>query len=103
MTWKDAHSRSEQLAAKAHQLARNGNRSAALKTFQDAAGAEEEALSYLTDSQPRTLGITSVSAVALWLKAREFVKAERLAHQLLMRLQDNGSAAASLRELLQSI
>lgn len=103
MTWKQAHGESTALAATAHDLVRSGAHEQALTQFRAAAEAEQRALDMIDDSKPRTLGITGVSAVALWYKAREFEMAERLALRLLVRPSIAGAATIALRELLQSI
>lgn len=51
----------------------------------------------------RTRGITATSAVALWYKGREYIAAERLAHQYLADGNLPSFATAQLRELLQTI
>lgn len=57
----------------------------------------------LADDKPRTLGITAVSATALWYKGRELEAAERVAHEAAARPGLPAFAHAQLRELLQAI
>ena len=104
MTWATYHKSSEGLASAAHEASRIGNFAQAETLFAQAAEAEEQAISYLRPQEkPRTFGITSVSAVALWYKAREFGRAERLAHQALTAEGVPEFAVDQLRSLLQTI
>ncbi|MEI7867675.1 MAG: hypothetical protein WCI11_07270 [Candidatus Methylumidiphilus sp.] len=104
MTWATFHKSSEGLAAAAHEALHIGNFSQAENLFAQAAEKEEYALTYLKlQEKPRTFGITSVSAVALWYKARELSRAERLAHQVLAIAEVPEFAVEQLRGLLQTI
>lgn len=49
-----------------------GDHARALRLFQEAAEAESQALESLDPTKLRKLGITTVSAVSLWFKARQF-------------------------------
>jgi hypothetical protein len=74
MSWAELHQRSEHLAAEAQAASRDsGDRAQAL--YAQAAGLEAEAIAALPPSKTRTIGITAVSAVALWFKAKEFDQA----------------------------
>jgi len=50
--------------------------------YRQAAEAEEKALSVLDPAKRRTLGITAVSAVALWCKGGDLDRAKQLADRL---------------------
>jgi hypothetical protein len=80
MTWADHHTQSERLAAEAELTARRGGTQQAIILYRLAAEAEARALADLDPMKTRTLGITAVSAVALWYKAHDYLQAERLAH-----------------------
>jgi len=77
--WSELHSRSEQLAAAAHEAARAGDSRRSEELFADAARLEEDALHRVGAGNPRTYGVTAVSAVALWAKSGNVEQAERLA------------------------
>ncbi len=103
MTWKEYHSRSEQYASEAQmaKIARDFDR--AKNLYGLAAEQEELALSALDPSKARTLGITAVSAVALWYKASEFEKARELASHWLNTGLLLPFAQAEIQELLSEI
>jgi hypothetical protein len=75
MNWSDHHSESERLAADADAALRRGDLPLAAQLFGSAAQAEASALATLGSDKPRTLGITAVSAVALYYKAGELDEA----------------------------
>jgi len=81
MTWSEFHRQSEVLAVDAHDALRQGDTDRALALFARAANAEQQALFKIGTDKPRTLGITAVSAVALWFKARNFDQVVKLARQ----------------------
>jgi len=101
MTWSDNHGKSERLAAAAEEALRSKDYAAADPLYRQAAEAEETALRELDQTKRRTLGITAVSAVALYYKARAFGEAENLAYQWLPHPSLPEFAAGKLRELLQ--
>jgi hypothetical protein len=103
MSWSSFHKQSEDLASKAHEAMRQGRYAAAIELFRDAAIAEESALEALDPSKVRTLGITAVSAVALWYKGGELSEAERLAHRCFGFRELPNFATEQLRSLLQAI
>lgn len=103
MSWADHHNRSEKLAAEAHEALRQSNTELARSLFRQAAEAEVAALHDLPSDKPRTLGITAVSATALWYKSGELGSAERTAYQAAARPEMPVFAQFQLRELLQSI
>jgi hypothetical protein len=83
MTWLEHHSESEKLAAAAEAAAKEGQLERAQGLYRSAAEAEVLAIGNLDTTKPRTVGITIVSAVALWRKAHEYERALRLALSLL--------------------
>ena len=103
MSWNQHHSRSEKLAADAEVASRSGDARRAEELYRQAAAAEAEAFDHLAIDKLRTRGITAVSAVALWYKARDYVAAERLTHRYLAALELPPFAEAQLRELLHVI
>jgi hypothetical protein len=103
MTWAEHHSRSELFAGEAHEALMRGDLERAQALFGKAAEAEAAALHDLPDGKPRTLGITAVSATALWYKGGELEAAEQVAHAAAARSGMPAFAQAQLRELLQAI
>lgn len=103
MSWAKFHHQSEILASDAFFAMRDGRSHVAEEIYARAAKAEEEALRYVNQDKPRTLGITSVSAVSLWFKAREYKIAEQLAFSMLGKDGLPEFAANDLRLLVQTI
>ena len=103
MTWADWHQRSEELASEGFIATRTGNADRAVALYAQAADAEERALCELDPSKTRTLGVTAISAVSLWFKAREYQRAERLAFSMLGNDKLPDFAIADLRTLVQAI
>jgi hypothetical protein len=103
MTWAQHHKESEAFAARAEDLENDGEFEAAIKLFDLAAQAETKALEALDPSKSRTIGITAVSAVALWYKAGNLNTAERLAYRCLVLENIPKFAEDQLRSLLQQI
>lgn len=103
MTWADWHRRSEELASEGFIATRTGNADRAAVLYAQAADAEERALRELDPSKTRTLGVTAISAVSLWFKAREYQRAEQLAFSMLGNRKLPGFATADLRNLVQAI
>ena len=103
MSWNQHHSRSEKLAADAEVASRAGDARRAEGLYRQAAVAEAGAFDDLAIDKLRTRGITAVSAVALWYKARDYVAAERLTHRYLAASELPPFAEAQLRELLHVI
>ena len=79
MSWREHHKISETLAASAQVALNDGRREDALRLYNDAARAEEAALAALAPSKARTLGVTAVSAVALYCKGGDYTQATALA------------------------
>lgn len=103
MTWSDWHQRSEALASQAFLAMRAGQVDQAIALYAKAAETEERALRELDPSKARTLGITAISAASLWLKAREYQRAEQLAFTMLGNDKLPPFAAIDLRVLVQAI
>jgi hypothetical protein len=102
MSWVDLHQQSERLAAEAESLTASSP-DRARQLYAEAAKLEAEALTDLAPGKLRTLGITSVSAVALWFKARQFGEAQKLAHRVMANDALPAFASQQLQELLQTI
>jgi hypothetical protein len=83
VSWNHHHSLSERLAIDAEAANRAGEALRAQDLFMRAATEESAALDSLPQEKQRTRGITAVSAVALWFKARDYLAAERLANRCL--------------------
>jgi hypothetical protein len=92
---------SERLASAAELAFRSGRREEAERLYRDAAAAEAEALSALPPEKQRTLGITAVSAAALWYKARQYREAESVAYRALASNALPEFAVRQLQQLLQ--
>lgn len=103
MSWADLHMQSESLASEAFIAQRSGNISIAEVLYTKAAESEEAALRAIEPGKARTLGITAVSAVSLWFKARSYRQAEQLACQMLGNPALPEFAANDLRLLIQTI
>jgi len=103
MSWLAHHSESERLASEAEVALRRGDRDAAKALYGKSAAEEVAALAFLGADKPRTLGITAVSAAALWYHAGQLHEAEREAHRALTLPGLPRFAVAELRTLLQSI
>jgi hypothetical protein len=103
MNWSSEHRESERLAAAAHETLQHGDAKRAQGLFAEAAMAEIRALDYIGSDKPRTLGITTVSAVSLLYKAGIFDAAEELAHKAAANHAMPPFALAELRSLLQTI
>lgn len=103
MSWSEYHIVSEKYAAEADSARRLGKSEFAENLYRQAANQEALAFDALGQDKLRTRGITAVSAVALWYKAREFSHAERAAHQYLASGSIPTFAEFQLRDLLSSI
>ena len=101
MSWNEHHSRSERLAADAAVALKSGNREDGERLYAEAAAAEIAALGALAPGKPKTLGITAVSAVALWYKARRFHEADSTAYRALGSMALPSFAIGQLQHLLQ--
>jgi hypothetical protein len=103
MTWLEHHRESEIFASQAQVSKWQGDIQAARGYYAIAAEAESQAVAALEPGKERTLGITVVSAVALWFKAQEFSKAKMLAYEWLASGQLPGFAIAQVEEILKEI
>jgi hypothetical protein len=103
VTWSDFHTKSEKLASEAEAALKDGELVEARRLYADAAKAEVEALKRLDKTKQRTLGIITVSAVALWYKAKQFAQAEQIAYQVLSEGSLPEFAVIQVKELLQTI
>ena len=102
-SWSELHKASETIAIKAEREARDGKIDQAALLYGQAAALEQKALVTLEPAQQRTKGITAVSAVALWYKANQFERAERLAYEMLADANLPEFARKGLRDLVQAI
>lgn len=103
MSWAKYHSDSEQLAIQAQLAAQSRNSVLAQSLYKQSAELEKKALDCLDNTKIRTLGITGVSAVALWFKSGEYSLAEQLAHKMLSSPDVPEFAREELRNLVQAI
>jgi hypothetical protein len=103
MSWKEYHDRSMEFASHAQVLTWRGELEEAKQYYAMAAEAEVEALVALEPDKLRTLGITVVSAAALWFKAQEFSKAKLLAYEWLAGGRLPGFAIVQVEEILREI
>jgi len=103
MSWSVHHDESERLAAEAELAARHRDLNRASELYLQAARLETAALSEIASSKLRTYGITAISAVSLWYKARDFANAKLVLFAALAKENLPSFAAAQLEELLQAI
>ena len=103
MNWAKYHSESEELASQAEAALKHGKLEEAKRFYNLAAEAEARALSVLDHTKKRTLGITAVSAASLYLKGKDFRKAEQIAYENLATNKLPSFAAEQLQAILQSI
>lgn len=101
MSWSVQHRIAERAASEAALRLVDNDRSGAERLYKRAAMAEEKALAALEPSKLRTIGITVVSAAAMWYKARAYDRAEALATRWLATDNLPEFARAELRILLQ--
>lgn len=103
MTWVEHHRKSEELASLANVCLMNGHDLEAGKNYCLAAEAELIALADLDITKQRTLGITVVSAAALWFKGQDWNRAKRVAYQWLATDSLPDFAIEELEEILHEI
>jgi hypothetical protein len=103
VTWNEHHTRSEHLASEARELSRIGDRERAEALYAEAAEQETAAIQFVPEEKQKTRGITAVSAVALWYKARAFSRAEEVALAELSGKHVPVFAKRQLQELLQIV
>lgn len=103
MTWLEHHQQSEKFASSADVARFKGEGELATHLYAKAAEAEVRAFDALEPSKLRTLGITAVSAVALYYKATHFVTAEETADRFLRLDNLPDFARRQLRDLLHAV
>ncbi|MFZ4557258.1 MAG: hypothetical protein ACOYN8_12920 [Pseudanabaena sp.] len=103
MSWLAHHTRSEEYANQAQEFYRQQEISLAVDLYCLAADAELKALEAIDQGKIRTIGITSISAVSLYYKAKAFAKAKRVAHKCLSQESLPPFAVEELENLLQDI
>ena len=103
MSWIEHHKISESLASQAQAALDEGRRQDALALFARAARAEDRAITDLSPSKIRTLGVSAVSAASLYYKAAEFELANDAAVRWLNSDLLPGFAKEQLRSLCQAI
>lgn len=103
MSWLVHHTRSEGYASQAEELYRQQDLDRAAELYRLSAEAEVDALNNLDASKTRSIGITAVSAISLYFKAREFSQAKRVAHKWLATELLPPFAVEALEDLLQAI
>jgi len=103
MNWIEAHRKSEELAALAEGALRAGEYASAIALYRDAGREEAHALSMVSPETPKTMGVSAVSAAALYFKAKEYDLAERLAVSCLARDDMPEFASEQLKGILQTV
>lgn len=103
MSWLEHHSESEHLAGQAQLAMSLSKVSEARELYLLAARHEEAALSYLTSEKPRTYGVTAVSAVSLYFKAKYYDLAEQAAFRSVSVEFIPEFARQQLKQLVQTI
>lgn len=103
MSWIDLHRSSEEHAAKADLLAREGQRDLALASYREAAELERQALQELDAGKHRTWTITAVSAASLYFMAQEVEIAQSMAHDCWSDERMLPFGKADMDDLLQEI
>jgi uncharacterized protein YjbI with pentapeptide repeats len=100
MSWTEYHKQSEFYANEADAALFRGETEKATRLYCLAAEAEAEALELLDPSKVRTLGITAVSATALWHKAGDYQSSKQFAEQWLTHHALPSFAVDQLQEIL---
>ncbi len=103
MSWNSHHTSSEEYAVSAELAFRRKDTEMAIKLYRRAAEEETLALSEADQSKARTLGITAVSAAALWFKAGDLRQAERLTCRWLATDLLPSFFVTQLQTVLQSV
>lgn len=103
MSWSESHSQSEQYVNLADKALKDGHISEANILYNEAAQFEEQAISFIDLSKKKTLGVTVVSAVALYFKGNEFEKAESVSHKWLGSSNLPEFARLQIQNTLQTI
>jgi Domain of unknown function (DUF4407) len=103
MSWDAFHSESERFAGAAEVAAKQGDSDRAVELYRLAAEAEARALNEVDPKKSRTLGVTAVSAAALYYKAGESESAKEIALRWLDDDAFPSFAGEQLRDILQQI
>jgi hypothetical protein len=103
MTWLVHHRQSEHAASDAECAYREGRHAEAKALYRVAAEAESLALATCDTLKTRTLGVTVVSAVALWGKAGDRAQAQHIAQHWLRTGLLPPFAIAQLHAILRSM
>jgi len=103
MSWLAHHTQSEEYASQAEELYKRQENIQAAELYRLAAKSEVNALENLSSTKTRTIGITAVSAVSLYFKAREFAQAKKIAHKWLSTDLLPAFSVEELEDLLQVI
>ncbi|MBX3273345.1 MAG: hypothetical protein KF729_23985 [Sandaracinaceae bacterium] len=98
----DAHDAAMAAMDRAEELAREQLLEAARETYEEAAQFEQRSADAAPVDRPRTRGVLRVSAVSLWMRARRYEDAARLARRYLQEPLAAGYAR-ELHELLNEI
>jgi hypothetical protein len=101
--WLAPHRSSEELAVRAASVLVRGRSDAAALLFAEAAEYETAALKALDSGKPRTLGILSVSAASLWLKAGRPDKVVPIASEAIRSELLPAFAEEALADILSTI
>lgn len=103
MSWLTYHNQSVESASMAQLALRDDDFEKAYELYLRAATFELQAFDETDAVKSRTLGITIVSAISLFYKARAFEKAEQLAFVHLANTELPSFAREQLKDLVQSI
>ena len=104
MSWKQHHEESEGFASQADVALRDNEPDAARRLYARAAASEERAVADLDTSKKRTLGISVVSAAALYYKSQDLSQAQAVACRWLAKGETLPEfAVRQLRTLLETI
>lgn len=103
MSWDYYHLESERFSSAAESALKSGDNKRAAELYKLAADAETYALKKIEPTKTRTIGITAVSASALYYKAGEYLAAKDIAQEWLNNNNLPSFASEQLREILQTI
>lgn len=102
-SWLDHHRVSERLASEAQLRRGREPPDAVVELYREAAEAEEAALAEIEAGKARTRGTIGVSAAALWYKAGDQERLERIARNLLSDGTLPGFARSALNEMVRDM
>ncbi len=106
MNWRIFHKQSEEYAVRGHLLMQENDEVGAMEEFYQAAIWETKALDCLSNKNPKTYGITAISASALYYKAGRLLEAENIILNTLAKKREIDIPQYSidqLRTILQTI